>query len=146
MLAGFAELLGSRELMRNFVVRDLRSRYKASTLGILWSLLNPLFMMLVYTVVFSVVVRATAKGIDNYPIWFLAGFLPWTFFATALQTGSMSLLAHTTLLQKVYFPREVLAISMTVANLVNLGIAFALYLPFAIYVNGFSPLGMLALV
>src|SRR5262249_54412356 len=109
-------------------------------------LLNPVFMMLVYTVVFSVVVRAGSKGINNYPVWFLAGFLPWTFFATALQTGAMALLAHASLLQKVYFPRAVLPISMTLANLVNFGMAFAVYLPFAIWVNGFSALGLVALV
>src|SRR5262249_23719205 len=146
MIASLAELYGSRDLLRSFLARDLRVRYKASALGVLWSLLNPVFMMLVYTVVFSVVVRAGSKGINNYPVWFLAGFLPWTFFATALQTGAMALLAHASLLQKVYFPRAVLPISMTLANLVNFGIAFAVYLPFAIWVNGFSALGLLALV
>jgi ABC-2 type transport system permease protein len=102
--------------------------------------------MLVYTMVFSVVLPQNAVGINNYPVWFLAGFLPWTFFATALQTGSISLLSNASLLQKVYFPRAVLPLSMTAANLVNFLIGFLVYLPFAIYVNGFSPLGMVALV
>jgi ABC-2 type transport system permease protein len=146
MIASLAELYGARDLLRSFLARDLRVRYKASVLGILWSLLNPVFMMLVYTVVFSVVVRAGAAGINNYPVWFLAGFLPWMFFATTLQTGSMALLANGLLLSKVYFPRAVLPISMSLANLVNFGIAFVIYLPFAILVNGFSPLGMVALV
>jgi ABC-2 type transport system permease protein len=146
MIASLTELYSYRDLLRNFLSRDLRVRYKASALGILWSLLNPVFMMLVYTLVFSVVVRASAAGINNYPIWFLAGFLPWTFFSTALLSGSMALLAHGNLLQKVYFPREVLPISMTLAQLVNLGIAFAVYYPFAIYFNGFTFPGLLALV
>jgi lipopolysaccharide transport system permease protein len=146
MLGSLTELYGSRDLLRSFLVRDLRVRYKASALGILWSLLNPVFMMLVYTLVFSVVLPQNAVGINNYPVWFLAGFLPWTFFATALQTGSISLLSNASLLQKVYFPRAVLPLSMTVANLVNFAIGFLVYLPFAIYVNGFSLPGMLALV
>jgi len=146
MIASLTALVDSRDLLRNFLSRDLRVRYKASTLGIVWSLLNPLFMMLVYTVVFSIVLRAGAAGIDNYPIWFLAGFLPWTFFATALQSGSSALLSHAPLLQKVYFPRELLPISMTLANLVNLGIAFAVLYPFAVYVNGFTALGLIALL
>jgi homopolymeric O-antigen transport system permease protein len=146
MIASIGEIYGSRGLLRSFLVRDLQVRYKASALGVLWSLLNPVFMMLVYTMVFSVVLPQNAKGIGNYPVWFLAGFLPWTFFATALQTGSIALLSNASLLQKVYFPRAVLPLSMTAANLVNFLIGFAVYLPFAIYVNGFSPLGMVALV
>jgi lipopolysaccharide transport system permease protein len=146
MIASIGELYGSRDLLRSFLVRDLQVRYKASALGVLWSLLNPVFMMLVYTMVFSVVLPQNAEGINNYPVWFLAGFLPWTFFATALQTGSIALLSNASLLQKVYFPRAVLPLSMTAANLVNFLIGFLVYLPFAIYVNGFSPLGMVALV
>jgi ABC-2 type transport system permease protein len=145
MIASIGELYGSRDLLRSFLVRDLQVRYKASALGVLWSLLNPVFMMLVYTMVFSVVLPQNAAGINNYPVWFLAGFLPWTFFATALQTGSIALLSNASLLQKVYFPRAVLPLSMTAANLVNFFIGFIVYLPFAIYVNGFSLLGLVAL-
>src|SRR3954451_11204735 len=146
MIATFAELYGSRDLLRSFLSRDLRVRYKASVLGVLWSLLNPVFMMLVYTLVFSVVLPQNAEGINNYPIWFLAGFLPWMFFSTALQTGSIALLSNASLLQKVYFPRAVLPLSMTVANLINFGIGLAVYLPFALFVNGATALGLVELV
>ena len=120
------ELLGARELLRTFVARDLQVRYKGSALGILWSLLNPALMMAVYTVVFSSIMT---NNIPDFAVFFMSGFLPWTFFATALQGGSFALLANTSLLQKVYFPREVLPISMTLANLANLGFAFLAFLP-----------------
>jgi ABC-2 type transport system permease protein len=143
MLSDLAELRGSQELLRNFISRDLRVRYKGSALGIVWSLLNPLLMMVIYTVVFSIVMRA---GIEHFPVFFLAGFLPWTFFSTALLMGSASLIAHAQLIQKVYFPREVLPLSMTVANLVNFGIGMALFLPFAAIVRGVDLAGLLLLV
>ena len=118
-MGSLRELLGARELLRTFVARDLQVRYKGSALGILWSLLNPALMMGVYTAVFSSIMR---NDIVDFPVFFMAGYLPWTFFATALQIGSFALLANSSLLQKVYFPREVLPISMTLANLANLGL------------------------
>jgi ABC-2 type transport system permease protein len=142
-----SELYDSRNLLRNFVSRDLSVRYKGSALGILWSLLNPLMMMLVFTAVFSVLLRFSSslpKG--HYPIWFLAGFLPWSFLATALPLGTSSLVANGALIQKVYFPREVLPLSMTIANLINFGIAVALLLPFAAWTVGISVLGVIVLI
>src|SRR3954453_14153876 len=99
-MGSLRELLGARELLRTFVARDLSVRYKGSALGIVWSLLNPALMMGVYTVVFSSIMR---NGITAFPGFFMSGFLPWTFFATALQGGSFALLANSSLLQKVYF-------------------------------------------
>jgi ABC-2 type transport system permease protein len=138
------ELYGSRELLRNFVSRDLRARYKGSVLGIVWSLLNPLCMMLIYGIVFSFVNRG--GPVRYFSLWFMAGYLPWIFFQTSLQMGASSLLAHAGLLQKVYFPREVLPMSQTLANLVNLGIAMAVLLPIEWAVVGFTPVGMAELV
>jgi lipopolysaccharide transport system permease protein len=137
------ELLGARELLRTFVARDLQVRYKGSALGILWSLLNPALMMAVYTVVFSSIMT---NNIPDFAVFFMSGFLPWTFFATALQGGSFALLANTSLLQKVYFPREVLPISMTLANLANLGFAFLAFLPLGWYLRGFTVPGLVAVI
>lgn len=130
------------DLLRVFVRRDLNARYKGSALGIVWSLLNPLLMMVVYTIVFSQVMRV---AVDDYPVFFMSGFLPWLFFSTSLQMGSFSLLGHAALIQKVYFPRAVLPLSIVVANLVNVGIAFAVFLPYAIYQRGFHPSALVAL-
>ncbi|MDX6542266.1 MAG: lipopolysaccharide transport system permease protein [Gaiellales bacterium] len=137
------ELLGARELLRTFVSRDLQVRYKGSALGIVWSLLNPALMMGVYTAVFSSIMR---NHITDFPVFFMSGFLPWTFFATALQTGSFALLANASLLQKVYFPREVLPVSVTLANLVNLGLAFAVFVPLGLYLRGFTVSGLLGVL
>jgi lipopolysaccharide transport system permease protein len=137
------ELLGARELLRTFVARDLQVRYKGSALGIVWSLLNPALMMGVYTAVFSSIMR---NNIPDFAVFFMSGFLPWTFFATALQGGSFALLANSALLQKVYFPREVLPISVTLANLANLGLAFLAFLPLGLYLRGFTVPGLLGVL
>jgi lipopolysaccharide transport system permease protein len=137
------ELLGAKELLRTFVSRDLQVRYKGSALGIVWSLLNPALMMAVYTVVFSTIME---NHIVDFPVFFMSGFLPWTFFATALQGGSFALLANASLLQKVYFPREVLPISVTIANLANLGLAFIAFFPLGLYLRGFTAPGLLGVL
>ena len=142
-MGSLRELLGARELLRTFVARDLQVRYKGSALGILWSLLNPALMMGVYTAVFSSIMR---NGIVDFPVFFMAGFLPWTFFATALQGGAFALLANASLLQKVYFPREVLPISVTLANLANLGLAFVAFFPLGLYLRGFTVPGLLGVL
>jgi lipopolysaccharide transport system permease protein len=142
-MGSLRELLGARELLRTFVARDLQVRYKGSALGILWSLLNPALMMGVYTAVFSSIMK---NHIVDFPVFFMAGFLPWTFFSTALQIGSFSLLANSSLLQKVYFPREVLPISITLANLANLGLAFVAFFPLGLYLRGFTLSGLLGVL
>jgi lipopolysaccharide transport system permease protein len=143
LMGSLRELLGARELLRTFVARDLQVRYKGSALGIIWSLLNPALMMGVYTAVFSSIMR---NNITDFPVFFMAGFLPWTFFATALQIGSFALLANSSLLQKVYFPREVLPISVTLANLANLGLAFVAFVPLGLYLRGFTLAGLLGVL
>lgn len=116
------ELMRYRSLVLNLVLRDLKSRYKRSVLGFLWSLLNPLAMMLVFTVVFTVIMPSQ---IENYPIFLLCGLLPWNFFTGALMLSINSVAGNANLVKKVYFPREVLPISSVLANLVNflLGLA-----------------------
>jgi ABC-2 type transport system permease protein len=140
------ELYGARDLLRNLVARDVRARYKGSALGVFWSLLNPLFMMLIYAIVFAIANKHNKNAPHPYALWFMAGYLPWLFFQTSLQMGASSLLAHSTLLQKVYFPRAVLPISQTFANLANLGFALVVLLPITFIVMGFTPVGMAELV
>lgn len=114
------DVLGSRELMINLAVREIKGKYKKTILGQLWSLANPLALMLVYTFVFAFVFRVTPgpgnpSGLQSFPLWLLAGLLPWLFFARALSTGVQSLVANESLIQKVYFARVVLPISDVVA-------------------------------
>jgi ABC-type polysaccharide/polyol phosphate export permease len=144
-LAAARELVAARGLVRSFLARDLAVRYKGSALGIVWSLLNPLLMMAVYTVVFSHVVRVVLPH-GNYPVFLMAGYLPWTFLTFSLQIGSATLVANGALISKVYFPREALPLSMTLANLVNLVIAVALLLVYAAYAVGVGAPGLLSLI
>ena len=125
------ELYRYRELIRNLVIRDLKVRYKNSVLGILWSLLNPLLMTLVFTLVFTLMIPS---DIDDYPVFFMCGFLPWSFFSTAVTGGTGSIVDNAHLIKKVYFPKEILPLSDTLANLVNFAVAlivlFAMMLVF----------------
>ncbi len=110
------ELLRYRNLIANLVLRDLKVRYKNSFFGFLWSLLNPLGMMLVFTIVFTVLLPSQ---VERYPIFLLCGLLPWNFFSSGVMVGINSITGNANLVKKVYFPREVLTISSVLANLVN---------------------------
>jgi len=113
----FGALYRYRMLIYNLVLRDLKSRYRNSVLGFVWSLLNPLAMMVVFTIVFSVLMPN--NQIDNYPIFLLCGLLPWNFFTATIMTGTNSIVANGNLVKKVFFPREVLPLATVLANLVN---------------------------
>ncbi|MCB0012643.1 MAG: ABC transporter permease [Anaerolineales bacterium] len=127
-----SELFRSRYLLRNLVVRDLKVRYKNSILGVLWSLLNPLLMMSVFWIVFTVLLP---NDVPNYHIFILSGLLPWNFFNHSLMGGTTSITANSHLIKKVYFPRELLPIASTISHLINFGIAF-IVLVALLYVAG----------
>ncbi|MBV9759044.1 MAG: ABC transporter permease [Acidobacteriaceae bacterium] len=92
----------------------VRVRYKQSALGLGWALVQPLAMMLVYTIIFSIFARFPSKGVP-YSLFVLCGILPWNFFQTALSTSATGLVSHTSLITKVYFPREILPFSYVMA-------------------------------
>jgi ABC-2 type transport system permease protein len=104
------------------VEREVRARYRGSFLGFLWSLLNPLMLMGIYTLVFSVFMRIQ---VPNYALMLFTGLLPWTWFSTALVNGTASITANANLIKKVYFPLEILPLVAVSTNLVN----FLLSLP-----------------
>jgi ABC-type polysaccharide/polyol phosphate export permease len=121
MIRRLRELYRYRDLLRNLVIRDLKVRYKNSVLGILWSLLNPLLMTMVFTVVFTLMLPSK---IANFPVFFMSGFLPWTFFASSVTSATGSIVNNAGLIKKVYFPREILPIADVLSNLVHLVVAF----------------------
>ncbi len=125
ILVHLRELASYRELIQNLVVRDLKVRYKNSILGIAWSLVNPLLMMVVFTVVFAVL--AGDPGVQGYPAYILCALLPWQFFAASVIGGTSSFVGNAHIIKKVYFPREVLPVSLVLANLVHFLIALPLY-------------------
>jgi lipopolysaccharide transport system permease protein len=111
------EVFSARELLINLTLREIRGKYKRTVFGQLWSLANPLALMVIYTFVFSFVFRIKPEvgdpsGLDTFPLWLLCGLLPWTFFANVVNLGLSSLVDNSGLIQKVYFSRVVLPLSM----------------------------------
>lgn len=123
MISKLRELFSYRELIENLVVRDLKVRYRSSVLGFFWSWLNPLLLMTVFTVVFTVMMPNLA--IPKFPVFVLCALLPWNFFSAAVTSAMNSIVHNAHLTKKVYFPREILPISTVLSNLVN----FLLSLP-----------------
>ncbi len=110
-------IFASRELLANLTLREVRGKYKRTVFGQLWSLANPLALMLIYTFVFALIFRIPIEpgdpsGIDVFPLWLLCGLLPWTFFSTVLTNGANSLVSNAQLIQKVSFERIVLPLSL----------------------------------
>jgi lipopolysaccharide transport system permease protein len=108
-------LTGYGELLRTLLRREIRMRYKGSALGIAWSLVYPLAMMGVYTLVFSVL-WGSAKNIPHYPLFVLSGLVVWGFFQAAVQVGTGSLLGNADLIKKVWFPRELIPAAAVLAQ------------------------------
>ena len=127
------ESLRYRYLLYNLVRRDVKVRYRNSILGVIWSLLNPLLMMLVFTLVFGKFMPN--EGVRAYPIFVLAGLLPWQFFSGTMLTGTTSVTGGAPMIRKIYFPRELLPTSAVFSSLVNFLLAFVVLIVF-IYISG----------
>ncbi len=115
------ELFEYREMIVGLVKKDLRGRYKGSVLGFLWTFINPLLQLLVYTMVFSVIMK---NGIDKYYIFLFVALVPWMFFSACVTGGSTSVLDAGNMVKKIYFPREVLPISYVTSAFVNMILCF----------------------
>jgi lipopolysaccharide transport system permease protein len=116
-----AELWRNRELLYFLTWRDIKIRYKQTVLGAAWALLQPAFMMLIFTLVFS----RLAGAVEDvpYPLFALAGLVPWTFFANAVSNSGNSLVNNVQLVTKVYFPRLLMPAASVFAGLVDLGVS-----------------------
>lgn len=117
-----SEIWASRELLQNLTNREVRGKYRRTALGQLWSLANPIAAILIYTFIFSFIFRLPAQvgdpsGLNNYALWLVCGLLPWLFFNRVLTIGVDSLVANAGLIQKVYFPRIVLPLSLANATM-----------------------------
>lgn len=126
-----AEYRGTRELLVNLVLRDLRSRYKRSALGWAWSLINPLATIFIFWVVFSTFLKVQPptgdpSGLKSFVLFLVCGLLPYRFLADSMQTSVDTLLGNANLVKKVYFPRELLVVSavgaLVVTFLIELGV------------------------
>lgn len=112
----FKELYNYRELLKTNIKKEIRGKYKGSWLGIIWTFLNPLLMLAVYALVFPYILRV---DVDNYTIFMIVALIPWNFFTTAVQNGTNSVVINGHILKKVYFPREIIPISVTTSQLIN---------------------------
>ena len=115
------ELFEYRYLLKNLIIRDLKVRYKNSFFGVIWSLLHPLLMMMVYTILFTILIPN--EGVQKYPIFILVALIPWQFHTGTLNNSVQSITGNAAIIKKVYFPRILLPVATMLSNLVNLVLA-----------------------
>lgn len=125
-------LFAYRALVRNLVLKDLRVKYRNSVLGVVWSLLNPLLLLAVYSFAFRIVMRV---DMENYPYFLLTGLLPWGFFAGALVGSTQAITGNGGLLRKVHFPPEVLPVATVLFAFSQCLLALGAFVPIAIAVS-----------
>jgi len=125
--AGLKELWEYRELLYFLTWRDIKVRYKQTVLGAAWAIIQPFFMMVVFSLFFGYLAKVPSDGIP-YPIFAYCALLPWQLFAHALTESSNSLVANERLITKVYFPRLVVPISAVLGGLLDFAIAFVILL------------------
>ncbi len=145
-----SELVASRELLLNLTRREVKGKYKATALGQLWSLANPLTAMVIYTVVFAYIIRIKPEpgdpsGVDVFALWLLCALLPWTFFTNVVNGGMISLVGNENLIKKVYFPRVTLVVANSLSWMVTWAIE-TVVLVVALLIVGADPLVQLPLV
>jgi len=133
----FSELWEYRELLYFLTWRDIKVRYKQTILGASWAIIQPFFMMVVFSLFFGKLAKMPSDGIP-YPIFAYAALVPWTFFANALAQSSNSLVASANLLKKVYFPRLVIPIASVISGAVDFALAFVVLIAMMLY-YGFVP-------
>ena len=139
------ELWRQRELLFVFAWRNILVRYKQTAFGIAWAILQPFFLMIVFTLFFNRLGNASSNGIP-YPIFSYAGLLPWTFFSTSVTQSSLSLVSNSNLLRKIYFPRLIIPISTVLTSLVDFAVASTLLAGMMLYYGVYpEPLRLLAL-
>ena len=126
----FNELYHYRELLKTNIKKEIRGKYKGSFLGVLWSFLNPLLMVLVYAIVFPYIMRVKQ---EHYLIYLITGIIPWNFFTTVVTSGCNCVWMNGGIIKKVFFPREILPISVVLAALVNFFISCIVILLFLIF-------------
>lgn len=112
----FCNLYKYRQLLKSNVQKEIRGKYKGSFLGILWSFVNPLLMTLIYAIVFPLVLKNTEP---HYVTYLVIGILPWNYFTTVISQGTTTILINAGILKKVYFPREILPISVNISGVIN---------------------------
>ena len=112
----YGEIFEYRQMLISVVRKELRSRYKGSFLGFLWTFVNPLLQLIIYSIVFPFILR---NNQENYPMFLFVALLPWIFFTTSIQGATNSIVGGANLVKKIYFPRMILPLSVVCTNLMN---------------------------
>ncbi|MDE5582114.1 MAG: ABC transporter permease [Ruminococcus sp.] len=137
------EIFDYRQMIFSLVRKDLRGRYKGSFLGFMWTFINPLLQLIVYTVVFSLILKTDT---ERYYLYLFVALIPWIFFSSSLTGGASSVVAQKDLIKKIYFPRQVIPISYVTSCFVNMLLSFIVVFAVVIFSgNGINPLALLCL-
>jgi len=132
LFADLTELIQYRDLIVTLSVHRLRVRYKQSLLGVSWALLQPLSLMVIYTLIFSRVAKMPSDNLP-YTVFAFAGLLPWIYFQSVLVNATNALVSHSNLITKVYFPREILPLTYVIAALFDFLIASTILIAMMLY-------------
>jgi lipopolysaccharide transport system permease protein len=127
-----AQLIRYRPLIQSLVARELKARYRGSVLGFVWSFINPLLLLVVYSFVFTVVLPNRTEGLQPYALFMICGLLPWNWFSSSLVEASGSLISGGNLIKKVLFPAEILPLVSVLANMVHFFLGLPILLVFLI--------------
>ena len=153
----FKEIYEYRQLLKSNISKEVRGKYKGSFLGVLWSFVNPLLMTLVYAIVFPFLLKSSQP---HYTTFIVIAIIPWTWFTYTIMSGTNTFLVNAGIIKKVYFPREILPISIVTSGLINYlisciiigifllfsGIGFSvyiLYLPLIVLIQYMLQLGII---
>lgn len=124
------DLYQYRELLKTNIQKEVRGKYKGAWLGVIWSFLNPLLMLLVYSFVFPFIMRTQ---IPNYTMFLMTALMPWNYFTQTIAGSSFAVISSGSIIKKVYFPREILPISVVISNTINFCITFLIIIVFLIF-------------
>ena len=125
----FKNLYAYRELLKSSVKKDIGGKYKNSFLGVLWSFVNPLLQIAVYAIIFPLIMK---NNIPNYTVFMVCGLIPWNYFSTVINRASFTIIENGNIIKKVYFPREILPLSLVTSETVNFLISSLILLCFTL--------------
>src|SRR5262245_58984496 len=144
MFANLKQLVRYRGLIQSLVARELKARYRGSVLGFLWSFINPLLLLSIYTFVFTVILPNRNPIAQPFALFMFCGILPWNWFSASLMEASGSLVAGGNLIKKVLFPAEILPLVNVLANMVHFFLGLLILAAFLIsYRDWPDPAGLL---
>lgn len=132
----FKNIYNYRELLKTNIKKEIRGKYKHSFLGVIWSFLNPLLQLAVYAIIFPIILKTPQ---ENYVIFLCVALIPWTFFTTIVTQSTGTIIGNANIIKKVYFPREILPISVVTSAAINFLISTIIIIVFCfIFRNGIN--------